>query len=284
MFSSFFSRSAAAGLGAGVLSALAFAEPEAALSAKEFRAFTLIDSEDLTHNTKRFRFALPHDTKLGMTVASSMACKAEVDGKNVVRPYTPTTKAEQLGYFDLVVKKYPDGKMGGVFWDLKKGDDMLMKGPFKKIEYTRNMKKSIGMIAGGTGITPMLQVIIAILNDPRDKTEVRLLYANETEGDIMLKKELDALAAKHPNFKVTYTVSKGGEDWNGYTGYVNQQMVAETLPAPSDDTLIMVCGPPPMMKAICGPKGKPDQPGGRQGLLDGLLKGMKYDSSNVFKF
>ena len=33
-----------------------------------------------------------------------------------------------------------------------------IKGPFPKLPYTANMKKEIGMMCGGTGITPMLQV------------------------------------------------------------------------------------------------------------------------------
>lgn len=37
------------------------------------------------------------------------------------------------------------------------------QGPFKKIDITPNMKKEIGMVAGGTGITPMYQVIHEVL-------------------------------------------------------------------------------------------------------------------------
>ena len=43
------------------------------------------------------------------------------------------------------------------------------------------------MIAGGSGITPMLQVIAAVLDDPDDDTELALLYANHTEGDILVR-------------------------------------------------------------------------------------------------
>lgn len=37
----------------------------------------------------------------------------------------------------------------------------------------------VGLIAGGTGITPMLQIIRAMIKDPEDKTEVSLLFANQ---------------------------------------------------------------------------------------------------------
>ena len=54
--------------------------------------------------------------------------------------------------------------------------------------YTPNMVKSFGMIAGGTGIAPMYQIITAILKNPEDKTKIHLVYANVTESDILLKK------------------------------------------------------------------------------------------------
>ena len=38
-----------------------------------------------------------------------------------------------------------------------------IKGPFPKLKYVPNMKKCIGMMCGGTGITPMLQVLIPLI-------------------------------------------------------------------------------------------------------------------------
>jgi cytochrome-b5 reductase len=55
------------------------------------------------------------------------------------------------------------------------------------------------MLAGGTGITPMYQVVRAICEDPEDETQVSLVYANREEGDILLREELEALAERYPN-------------------------------------------------------------------------------------
>ncbi len=57
-----------------------------------------------------------------------------------------------------MIKKYPNGPMSTHFHELKPGDTIDIKGPLKKLQIEPNMKKKIGMIAGGTGITPMLQV------------------------------------------------------------------------------------------------------------------------------
>lgn len=42
---------------------------------------------------------------------------------------------------------------------------------------------------------------------------------------------------------------------------------------------MFVCGPPPMYKAVCGPKDK-----GKQGELAGLLAAAGYTPEMVFKF
>ena len=91
--------------------------PLGALSAKEFRPFKLLQVVQLTSDTARYTFELPRENdELGMTVASCLVVKAEVDGKEVVRPYTPTSSAQQRGTFDLIIKTYRNGKVRVQWW------------------------------------------------------------------------------------------------------------------------------------------------------------------------
>ena len=46
------------------------------------------------------------------------------------------------------------------------------------------MAKKLGMIAGGTGITPMLQLIRAIFKDKNDNLKISLLFANQVFAKI----------------------------------------------------------------------------------------------------
>jgi cytochrome-b5 reductase len=112
------------------------------------------------------------------------------------------------GYFDLVVKAYPAGAGDGVssyITSLKPGDDITVKGCFTKKKIEANQYKSIGMIAGGSGLTPMLQVAQELLNIVEDETKLSLLFCNVTPADIYLKAELDELAELFPErFSVTY--------------------------------------------------------------------------------
>ena len=195
-------------------------DSKVAFNPKEFRAFPIIESTSISPNTKRIVLELPSkDHVMGMTVSSCVQIKGlPKDGKDVVRPYTPTSLDHQKGIAEFVIKSYPEGNVSKYLCELKVGDKVEVKGPFQKLKYTANMKKSIGMIAGGSGITPMLQVIKEILRTPEDKTEVHLIFANNNLDDILLKDVLDGLAAKHSNFKVTYVLSQAPESWKGPKG------------------------------------------------------------------
>jgi cytochrome-b5 reductase len=77
------------------------------------------------------------------------------------------------------------------------GTTVKIKGPKGQMVYTPNMVKEIGMLAGGTGITPMLQIIRAIMKNPNDRTKVMLIYANVATNDILLQDDLEKLAATY---------------------------------------------------------------------------------------
>lgn len=121
------------------------------------------------------------------------------------------------------------------------------QGHFK---YVPNMKRRIGMVAGGTGITPMFQVIQAVLNNSEDRTKIDLVFANVTEDDILLRTELDAFAAAHKTFKVHYMLDKPSAGWAGGSGYVTKEVLKEFMPQADDDVIILRCGPPPMVKGV----------------------------------
>ncbi|DAZ92836.1 TPA: hypothetical protein N0F65_000516 [Lagenidium giganteum] len=252
-----------------------------ALSPAEFRSFKVSKVESLTHNTKRLRLELPsEDHETGLHVASFLLAKATIDGKTVMRPYTPTNLTEEKGFVELVVKGYPSGTMSKHIVELQVGDSLEIKGPIPKFKYEANKYKKVALIAGGSGLTPCLQVAKKICRDGSDNTEVVMIFANQTEEDIILRDEIDAMQYMYPQFKVYYVLSKPSAGWKGYTGHVNKEMLKELLSSPSDDQFIGVCGPPGMMEAVSGNKA-PDK---TQGELKGLLKDLGFTESQVFKF
>lgn len=199
-------------------------------------------------------------------------------GQEIERKYTPVTGNETPGHVDLVIKVYrpgttkmPDGKEVtwsdggklGLYLDSKvPGDFIEILGPLGLNEYmgrgtfklpgrTATATK-VGMMAGGTGITPMLQVVQAALRDPEDHCHFSLIYANKTEDDILCRDILDELAKTgRGRFSLFYTLDFPPANWQGKTGFITADMIKECLPPPSDDTLVLMCGPPPMVEHAC---------------------------------
>lgn len=256
-------------------------------SPSEYRAFPLLNVYDESHNTKVFRFALPEaDTPLNLEIASCITFKyTDKDGKDVVRPYTPINRSEQIGYFEVLVKKYQNSKMATHLFRMKKGDTIEAKGPWVKIPLRANQYKSIGMIAGGTGITPMYQIARNLLRAPKNTTEVSLIYANSRKEDVLLGNEINELMETYPRFSSYYVLSKAPSDWMGGVGHVNKEMVKSLMPPPNQagNAILLVCGPPPFMAAISGDKDFTKSPPA-QGELTGVLKELGYMPKMVFKF
>ena len=251
-----------------------------------FVSLLLEEVETVNHNTKLFRFKLPEDDMVsGVTHTSAILTKfkpTDADAKPVIRPYTPINDEDTIGHMDLLVKKYPDGPMSTHMHDMVPGQRLEIKGPLPKYPWAANKHQHIGLIAGGTGITPMFQLCRAIFSNPDDKTKVTLVFGNVTEQDILLKKELADLENTYPQrFRAFYVLDDPPKEWAGGKGYINKDLLKTVLPEPKSENIkLFVCGPPPMMNSISGNKKSPRD----QGELVGILKDMGYTPEQVYKF
>lgn len=107
---------------------------------------------------------------------------------------------------------------------------MKVRGPKGAMVYAPGLVKRFGMIAGGTGITPMLQIIRAIVrgrprNGGNDTTQVDLIFANVNYEDILLKEDLDTLAKEDSGFRVYYVLNNPPEKWDGGVGFCTPDMI-----------------------------------------------------------
>jgi cytochrome-b5 reductase len=260
--------------------------------AKERQQLEVGEKVFISHDTVRLRFVLPKATPvLGLPIGKHFKIYAplakvvtpkkagewngredmEQERTEIERKYTPTTSDDEVGYVDLVIKVYkggvvdrfPDGgKMSQYLGGLKPGDKVDVTGPVGTHTYLGNGKfksgtkehtcKKLGMMAGGTGLTPMLQVIAAVLKNPADPTQLYLIYANQTEGDILCREMLEDLQKAHPKrLKIWYTLDRPPKKWAYGEGFITEEMIAEHLPGPKESSLILMCGPPPMVKFAC---------------------------------
>jgi len=273
-----------------------------ALDPNQYIPFKLVKKEVISHDSALFVFALQTpETRLGLPIGQHISLRfSDKDGRSHQRSYTPTTGDETVGTVSFVIKvyranihpKFPRGGMLSQHIDsLKIGDTIDMKGPKGHLEYLNSGKFTVqksprkpiekrsaahfGMIAGGTGITPMLQVLHAIFRDAKDSsTTASLLYANQTEEDILVRDELEALEKQFPaRFQLHYTVDRPKEDgsWKGSTGFVSKDMIENHVVSKGvskGSTQVFMCGPPGMLKFACEP----------------ALKELGYGADNTFTF
>mmetsp|Transcript_23506 Transcript_23506/g.51586 ORF Transcript_23506/g.51586 Transcript_23506/m.51586 type:complete len:306 (+) Transcript_23506:146-1063(+) len=245
----------------------------------------LVHKEQVAKHVNKYRFAFDDPNAVaGYQGHSFILTRANVAGQGMlVRPYSPVTSPSTKGHIEFIIKSYHTGRMSKHIGELEIGDELLFKlPPFTRWPYTPNMRKQLAMVAGGTGITPMLQITHQILENPDDKTEISLVLANQKEDYIIWKSHIDELVKKHPGrVKVHYVLTQPRNPafWHGSTGYVTADILKAHLPPPSEDVTVLVCGPEPMMKAVCGPYGWMMG----QGSLEGALKELGYSSSQVFK-
>ncbi|KTW25597.1 hypothetical protein T552_04216 [Pneumocystis carinii B80] len=221
------------------------------LRSDKFQEFELIEKTIINYNSSIYRFALAKENDiLGLPIGQHIMVSVTIDGKKVSRPYTPCSSDDERGYFDLLIKSYPTGKVSKYIGEMKIGQTIGVKGPRGQMRYYSGLVKEFGMIAGGTGITPMLQIIRAILKNPEDKTKISLIFANVTEVDILLKDEFDILANKYSNFRIYYVLNNPPSNWTGGVGYVTKEIIKEHCPPPGSDMKLLLCGPPPMITAM----------------------------------
>jgi len=270
----------------------AYMAPGECSFAADWAAAPLVSKVAISHDTRIFTFGLEAGKSLGLSTCACLLMKGvdgpkDAEGAPVIRPYTPVSTNAMLGQFELMVKVYPDGKMSQHLDALPVGQPVHFKhvGGNVKIQYPFNGKKQIGMIVGGTGITPMIQALHCVLGTKDDASKVAMLYGSKSSNDILAKETVDAWAASCPDrFNVTHVLSEEpaeGSSWTGARGFITREMIEANFPKPDSDCLIFICGPPPLYNVFSGPRDAPGQPPSE---LGGLLKEMGYRTDQVIKF
>ncbi|KAI3622791.1 nitrate reductase [Moniliophthora roreri] len=255
-------------------SSLAFLNP------KKWKSLNLTEIIPSNYNTYTFRFALDHPEQgLGLPAGQHVfiRLKSRRTGELIQRAYTPISSTDEKGKIDFLIKLYfpnaqfpQGGKMTMCFYDLIVGQTVEVKGPFgsfiwkgsSTIMYktVSRVVKDVGMVCAGSGITPIFQILTYIVNgELKTDANIRLwvLYANRTENDILCREQLESFVALAPKrFKLHYTLSTISgipRNWRYGKGKVDEVMLRKHLPPPSQNGVILACGPDPMMEKTLKP-------------------------------
>lgn len=154
------------------------------------------------------------------------------------RPFTFTSLPEDDD-LEFVIKSYPTHNgVTDKLLDLKKGDELLQNEVFGNIYF----RGEGTFIAGGAGLTPL----IAILRNRQkhnSNENNKLIFANKTKDDIILKDELEKILGD--NFINILSKEKSNE-------YAHGHIDAEFLKKQIDNTnqKFYVCGPEKMIESV----------------------------------
>ncbi|KAE8339597.1 hypothetical protein BDV24DRAFT_175934 [Aspergillus arachidicola] len=236
------------------------------LQSRSWTKATLKERKDISWDTRIFSFKLEHeDQTLGLPVGQHLMIKVLDTSSNneaIIRSYTPISETSQKGTVDLLVKVYfatatsAGGKMTMALDRLPLGSVVECKGPTGRFEYLGNGRvlisgkerhvRSFKMICGGTGITPIFQVLRAVVQDHQDPTSCVVLNGNRQEEDILCRAELDGfMASDSRRCNIIHTLSKAPDSWTGRRGRISEELLKEYA-APEDESMVLICGPPAM--------------------------------------
>uniref|UniRef100_M4B822 Cytochrome-b5 reductase n=1 Tax=Hyaloperonospora arabidopsidis (strain Emoy2) TaxID=559515 RepID=M4B822_HYAAE len=258
-----------------------------ALHKTQWRLFKLVSKQTVSQQTVKFTFELPDRKLLGLEMPGQhLKVRATINGRMIERPFTPTSSYAQPATFDLIVKVYPDGIMSTYLDKLMLGDSVEMIGPQGTIGYPEagvvtargqlkltNLRHVV-MVAAGTGITPMMQLIRAIVENSKDMAKITLVDCNYSLEHIIARTQLEPLANMfQERVKVHHVLHEASDDDIRELGSLrtgkrlDKEMLAELLPKPSPDVAAFHCGPPAFDDAVSA-----------------MLKDIGYKDTQVFKF
>jgi len=162
------------------------------------------------------------------------------DGEEIVRAYSIASPPDSDNKFDLCLNRVQDGFMSNFLCDMKEGDEIACQGPFGDFILRPPMRDTI-FIATGTGIAPFRSMLRWLLSSSPESTpdgrgrpssiegrghQLWLIFGNRSEKDIYYHDEFLRLTKEHSNFHYLPTLSRGGPEWQGLRGYVQEHVLA----------------------------------------------------------
>ncbi|KAF9883727.1 hypothetical protein FE257_003019 [Aspergillus nanangensis] len=245
---------------------------ETFLNPRSWGKTKLIKKTEVSWDTRIFTFELEHETQtLGLPIGQHLMLKVPDPtgkGESIIRSYTPLSDTAMEGAMEVLIKVYfdtptvPGGKMTMALDRLPLDSVIECKGPTGRFEYLGNGRvlisgkerhvRSFKMICGGTGITPIFQVLRAVIKDTEDPTSCVVLNGNRQEEDILCRAELDAFEESDgERCKIIHTLSKPSDTWAGSRGRIDGILLKQYA-TPEEESMVLICGPEAMEKSAHG--------------------------------
>ena len=220
-----------------------------------FEPYKVVAIVDESPDVKSFRFAHVDGKPLSpFHPGQYLTIQTTPSGaeKPAIRCYSLSSAPHQNEFYQISVKAVEKGLISNhLHRTLKVGDTVELKKPGGKFFLDPAQRLDIGLIAGGIGITPCYSMAMEFLHTGR-RNRIDLFYGCRTMDDVVYAKELQALAAKHENFRLHVVLSRApdGGGWSGLTGRVDISLLRRVLLYNLRGRAYYLCGPSQMMTDI----------------------------------
>jgi len=196
----------------------------------------------LSEQTKHLEFSVEGAERFQFTAGQFVSIQQmKPDGKTHTRAYSIASAPRTSPSFDLCLNRVEKGFLSNWLCDLDEGAPIQFHGPHGMFTLRQPHQDSV-FIATGTGIAPFRGMAHWLFERPERHLgrEFWLVYGTRHEDGLYYSDEFRAIEQAHPNFHYLPTLSRGGEDWTGLRGYV-QDHVREIVGA-RRDLQAYICG------------------------------------------
>ena len=181
-----------------------------------------------------------------------LTLKASVAGEEVRRAYSLCSAPGQDASLRVAVKEVAGGKMSTFLnRNLNAGDTLEVMPPEGRfyLNHDASLARRYVLIAGGSGITPMMSILRSALQ-AEPQASFLLLYANRNQESIIFESALNALVQHHgARLEVRHYLDSGAQG-TYQAGPLNAEVLSTALNRESwtENTHAFICGPGPMME------------------------------------
>ncbi|MBZ9747713.1 hybrid-cluster NAD(P)-dependent oxidoreductase [Mesorhizobium sp. CO1-1-7] len=204
---------------------------------------------DETHDVKTFVFTSASDHMFCFNAGQYVVLHLTIGGVAVTRSYSVSSPPTRPLDLHITVKRTPGGLVSNwLHENLRAGDEVNVEGPLGSFKLDGLNSDKPLFLAGGSGITPLMSML-RTLTDRASDLDLRLIYSARSPRDLIFRLELDALAARFRNLRVTCVCSRADPSWAGPTGRIDGPMLRRLVPDLGERT-VYACGPEQYMNAL----------------------------------
>lgn len=174
--------------------------------------------------------------------------QVKVPGTEVFRSYSMATTAADLPRIELLIRILPGGVMSDWLVNRASADDVVdVSGPYGQFFLKEKVRAPHVMIAGGTGLAPMLSMIDALRVAPGRTPRILLSFGCQSPEGLFALDQLDLRRHWMPSLEARVSIDRGAPPEGIRVGNPVSAITAEDGLTP--DSVAYLCGPPGMIEA-----------------------------------